>query len=307
MTVSVGAIAQEAKKPAANPSRQKAKEQAKAKASAPKKELTPAEKRNKPRKEVSPDIDFAPKHLALAGKAGTTVQGIILVKNKTANAHTVEFFMEDLHISEFGAVSKQNNSLKVPNVKKEDLVVSEPSFSIQPNETKKITINVKIPKDAKDEMYFKYTFRPTKESRRQQATGNSRLKSAGLSFYANLFVVGKVKVLGQEKYEMEYVSTDASYDKKSQQLRISTIIKNLSNVHLTNMSGVAVVLKDGKTLARVQYGSIDSSPTFMPKAKKRYQGVVSANLPKGSYEIVETFSDPEGKLIKVNRKPLEVK
>ena len=269
----------------------------------------PAAAKKKGSTSVSPDIDFAPKNLVLSGKPGSIAQAKIMVMNKSTAEHTIEFFTEDFTVNEFGSSTSKKEKYTLPHVAKENIILSSTSFILKAQESKQIVINVRIPKDAKDEMFFKYTFRPTKESRKKVASGKGgkNKKDAGVAFYANLFVIAKVKVEGFERYELEFPKTDFVYDQKSKQVRIASLVKNSGNTHIERLSGVGVLLKDGKNIAKIDYGSIDTSIALMPKSVKRFQGIVSSSLTKGKYELIETFSDPDGKVIKVNRKTVEVK
>ena len=262
--------------------------------------------------ELSPDVDFAPKNFVIKGKPGSVAQGVILVRNRGENKQTVQFFSEDLFITEKGAAASKGvkGAQALPPVAAENLSISSGTFELEGKAEKKIVVSVKIPKDAKESQFFKFTFRPTSESREKVAKEIKLRggKGAGLGFYMNVWTVGKVVVEGTEKYDLNVKESKPSYDSKTKQVRFNAQIKNESNVHLPSLSGTAIVLKDNKKLGKIDLSSVEmGASSFMPKTVRGFSGVAPITLGKGTYEIISTFSDPENKVVKVQRNKLEVK
>lgn len=271
---------------------------------------TEAPKKKIKGKELSYDIDFAPKNLVLAAKPGYVATGKIIVKNTSNREFDVEFVSKEFALKEQQTVNKKTKTVLIPlpQVDLKNVVVSPQIIKLKPKASQEVNISIKVPEDAKEETFFKYSFRPTTKSRSQKPVVPGKdQKDTAVSFNVDLWLVGKLIPLGTEKYSLSFEKNEISYDKSTKKLNLEAAVRNSSNTHLEAVTGIAVILKDNKKLGNVDYKTTEVSQAFFPKMKKNYSARLGIELKPGEYTVVTNFMDAKNKVVQTVTKKFSVK
>lgn len=284
--------------PKANP-----KSTEKAKAATPKKK----------RFEVKPSISFKPDSIISKYEPGSIVTEKIIVQNNVETEYQAEVVIVPIYTNNSGILVRADQVKSTKGLTQlpflnENIVIGEKIVTLKSKQVTTIPVTFKIPKDAKGSFYYQYSVQPVKKEfvKIKQAELKKRgTKGAQMMVALNVYSVGAISVKDKATFDVT-AESKVKYIPASKQVLVQSVLSNKGTDFALKYEGVAVVLKDGQVIAKLDLKPTQNLTLFLPSTTKPFTGSTEASLLKGSYEVLITFKDHKGEKISTFKENLKV-
>lgn len=259
--------------------------------------LTKKKKKNS----VNVVIDFEPKKVVMEGKPGEIILVPFEVKNTTKKEVKAKFYLKEFHVLETGRYDheKINKGLKGPLSLIDFAKVSEDSFMMPPESTKKTTIKVTLPPDFKGTKALLMTAKVDPDWKKRQ----KRTSSIDFTFA----YTGPLIITSKNKGDINII-TKNRVQYKNNKLRFQSLMELNADIFIGDLKASITLLdKDNNKIYGGNLNNFSPEIKIYPQTKRKFSGSTELTLEKGNYTYIISYFSKEAEYSKTFREEFMVK